>query len=395
MASSATGGERRPEAEGALVANLSLVYVSSDLSNAKNALGTGAGISVSKVTIVDVSKPATSSATIPPGLSGVAYFLPGISAFVRDQTTFFSDVSLLNNSVASTATDVRMYYTAAATGQTTVATLSPIPSTNSVTLANILSTVYEEPSSIGSLQIRSPAWQNLVVQAKLLGLSQEGSVAGEVPVFRSDRSIGAEQALYLTGLKPGSNIYLQETSGIGARVTIEYLDASGNVLQISPETSVEGWRVVELAGSAPASTATAVVRNAGSGSIAAYARVFDETSEDHWSVVDWSRVHAYELGETLRIPFATNEPSRGGRRRAVTHGAGSGAATDLSMFNPGANDVVATVEVSDANGVVRHREDVVIGPRQTKTMAAAGAQVLVTPARRAGLHAARRARAHR
>ncbi|MGZ8867849.1 MAG: fibronectin type III domain-containing protein, partial [Thermoanaerobaculia bacterium] len=180
---------RPPEAEGALVATLSLVYVDGSEFGFVRAKGDSpSGISVTKVTVVDVSRPATSASTIPPP-GGVAFFVPGVTNFLRNQTSFFSDVSLLNNGRGSPVSDLRIYFTPASTQLTRVATLSPVPATTSVTLANILTTVYESAGGAGSLQIRSANWQNVVVQAKLIGLSERGSVSGEVPVFRSDRSV--------------------------------------------------------------------------------------------------------------------------------------------------------------------------------------------------------------
>lgn len=381
---------RPPGAEGALVANLTLVYVGIETNNAR-ALGTGSGatVNVTKVTIVDVSRPATSSATIPPGLGDVAFFVPGISSFLRGQTSFVSDVSLLNNSSGSPATDVRLYFTPSGTQQTTVATLAPIPATNSVTLTNILDTVYQTPSGLGSLQIRSSQAQNIVVQAQLLGLSESGSVAGEVPVFRSDRSVAAGERTYLTGVKQGSTLYIQETQGLTTSVTIDYIDAEGRAVGARGTASVAPWSVLELPAAVPAGAVTAILTNDGSGGISAYARVFDDATGDHWSVVDWSRVHAYKLGEVLRLPFAgvasAPPPTGGGRRRAVSHGASASSSSNLSLFNPAAAEIAATIEVLDANGSVRERQEVVIGPSQTRSVEISGVHAVVTPLERAEL----------
>jgi hypothetical protein len=378
---------RRPQgAEGALVANLSLIYVDGGGgAGASRITGATPGVSVALVTVVDVSRPSTSSSTIPPGTT-ISWFVPGVSNFVRGETSFFSDVALLNNSLGRPASDVRLYFTPAASQLTTVATLSPIPATNSVTLANILSTVYQSPAASGSLQIRSTDWQNIVVQAKLLGLSERGSVAGEVPVFRSDRSIASTGRLYLAGLRPGSAIYVQETSGIAANVSIEFLDADGRRIGEARTAAAPAWGVVEVTG-IPAGAVTALVTNNGIGSVAAYARVFDDGSGDHWSVVDWSRVHAYELGEVLRVPFlnrAAPPPGGGGRRRAVAHGASAGS-TELTLFNPTEDTIAADVEVFDAGGAVARREQLLVGPSRTVTRSVAGAHARITPLNRGKL----------
>src|SRR6185503_8127691 len=79
----------------------------------------------------------------------------------------------------------------------------------------------------GTLQIRSSDWQSIAAAAKLSSTKSSGSLLGDVPIFRSDRSAGPNQATYLTGLRAGADLYLQETSGSAATARIDFLDASG------------------------------------------------------------------------------------------------------------------------------------------------------------------------
>ena len=394
---------RPPGAEGALSANLSLVYVDGSFAGASTPriwpTGGGAGsVSVAKVTVVDVSKPALSAGTIPAfGAGEVAYFLSGIASFSRGGTSFVSDLSLLNSSGARAINDLRLYYTAAGSPDTTVATLTTIPSTQSVTLANVVTNVYGSASQAGSVQLRTSDWQNLVIQAKLLALTGAGTFAGDVPVFRSDRGVPAGLALYLAGVRKSatahSDLYLQEVGGGSATARVEFLDANGAAVGTARTESMTPYGMIEILDAVPAGAATVIVTNGAgsSGRLAGYARVFDDTSGDTWSVVDWSRVQRFPLGDAVRVPFVNgptaSTPVPGGRRRAVGHAVDSRSTTDLTLFNPASADVRVTVEVFDNTGIASDRE-VVVGAGHTMTLSDVGAvsrsataQAVVSPIR--------------
>ena len=376
---------RPPGVEGALSANLSLVYVDGSSAgalspNISQQTPTG-GVSVAKVTVVDVSKPALSASTIPPFLGGeVAYFLPGVTSFLRGSTPYVSDLSLLNNSGGRSINDLRIYYTPMGTQQTSVATMTSIPSTQSVTLANVVTNVYGAATQVGSMQLRSSEWQNLVVQAKLLGLTSSGTFTGDVPVFRSDRGATSGQITYLAGVRKSatthSDIYVQEVGGASASARVEFLDANGAAVgQVRTET-LAPYGMLELLDAVPAAATTAIITNlaGASGRLTAYARVFDDSTGDSWSIVDWSRFQRFTLGEAVRVPFVDGAQAAppGGKRRAVPHAVAPRSSTELTLFNPSNADVRATVQVYDSSGSASDRE-VVVGARRTMTLQDVGA----------------------
>jgi hypothetical protein len=202
--------------------------------------------------------------------------------------------------------------------------------------------------------------------------------------------------LYLTGLRksPGahSDLYIQEVGGGAANARIEFLDANGAAVGQVRNESVTPYGMFEIADAAPATAVTAIITNlaGSSGRIAAYARVFDDTTGDSWSVVDWSRHQRFPLGDAVRIPFvdgSVTAPAPGGKRRAVPHAVTPRSTTDVTLFNPAATEVRATVTLYDESGSASQREVTVAG-RRTVTLTdvggaarSTGAYAVVTPIR--------------
>ena len=385
---------RPPDAEGALTANLSLVYVdgSSGASARGPVLHNGTtGVSVALVSIVDTPKPPVTPSSVPGVASGeVAWFAPGLSSFSRSFGRFFSDVALLNSGTSRSISDLRLYFTPVG-GSSSVASLSTIAPAQAVRLANVVSNVYGADSAVGSLQFRTGAWQNIAPTAMLIAANERGTHTGEVPVFRSDRSIVSGQQSYLTGLRKGndlsSNIFLQETGGAPANTTVVLLDAHGQTL-LTHNVGLGPFAMVELIDFASPQSVTAVVRNddGSSGRVAAYARVADGVSGDTWSIVDWSQIQGFATTEAVRIPFVDGTPRRpAGRRRAVPHGDAPRHRTDLTIFNAGSSEQRARIVVHESSGRAFERE-VVVPARNTLVVddAGAGAQssvanIVVTP----------------
>src|SRR5467141_2421728 len=74
--------------------------------------GPSTGISVSKVTVVDVTKPAVTTNSIPGMLPGeVALFAPGMATFQRALDLYSSEISIANSSAARSLRDLRLYFT--------------------------------------------------------------------------------------------------------------------------------------------------------------------------------------------------------------------------------------------------------------------------------------------
>jgi Leucine-rich repeat (LRR) protein len=387
---------RRPanEQDGALTANLMLVYV--DGSVAPNLLRGGGllltllatpGVNVTLVTVVDQPKlPVTPS--LPPQLSAgdIALFVPGVVSALKSFGRVVSDVSILNIGTARSVNDLRVFFTPTGSAQSSAATLNGVDASKAVTLANVPN-IYGTESGTGSLQIRSAAAQSLSVLGKLVTISAAGTLLGDVPVFRSDRAVAAGQAVVLTGVRKSSSLqtdlYLQETAGQPFTARVDFLDATGAAAQPSRSIDVGAFGSSELVDSVVQSTITVVVTNTGgSGRLTAYGRITDNTSGETWSIVDWSRFNRFRTTDSVRIPYA--EAASGGttgRRRAASHATGA-AATELTLFNPGTEDVRVAVDVIDREGRASSR-DVTIGARQTSVLALAApaAQAVVTPGR--------------
>jgi Leucine-rich repeat (LRR) protein len=376
---------KRPTVEGALTANLSLVYVSGNASAATIAvLGTTGTVSISKVTIVDVTQPSLVSGKIPPLAPGeVPFFIPGLTGSATQHT----DLSIINATGAQTIGDLRLYFTG--TTQTRIAALQPLGFAQSVNLVNLLGSVYGTEGG-GTIQLRTADTASIAAGAKVTSVTGAGTFTGTIPVFRGDRSALAGEKIFLTGLTQGGDLFVQETGGTAGIVGIEFLDAAGGTIGSRGET-VGAYALVELFNAIPANAVTAIVTNGGPSLLTAYARLHDAHG-DSWSVVDWSRFYGYARGDTMRVPFADG---RGGttRRRATRHDApGSEAVaprhtTDLALFNPTTAEARATLRVIDTTGRVSDRS-VTVPARATVTVndvaALAGstiANVLVEPGR--------------
>ncbi|HEX6177635.1 MAG TPA: hypothetical protein VF057_04710, partial [Thermoanaerobaculia bacterium] len=378
---------RPPEAAGALSANLKLLYVDGAVGKwSAGALAgelTGSnpsGVSVALVTIVDTPRPPVASSSVP-GLAGteIAWFAPGIASLARTYGQVVSDLSILNNATSRSIDDVRLFFTPSS-GTSSVATMGAITPSQAVTLANVVTNVYGVNSGIGSLQLRSLSSQNLAPAARLIVSNDAGSYAGDVPLFRSDRAVTPGQETYITGLRKSSSVrsdlFVQETGGAPAVANVTLLAASGATLA-THQISLVPFGMVELPDFASDTTATAVIANdsSSSGRIAAYARVTDEVSGDNWSLVDWPRMSRFSMSEAVRIAHvdgAAAPPTGRGRRRAVAHGVAARSRTEVTIFNPAAEEGRVRITVAEANGRTFSR-DFTIGPRTTAVIGDAGA----------------------
>ena len=375
---------RRPQSEGALTATLSLVYVDGSVLTAFDTTP-GGGINISKVTIVDLTKPPVTAAPFGVAPQGeIALFVPGVASGLRG---FGSDLSILNGSSSHAVSDLRLFFSLTG-GASSVATLQPLASNQTVTLTNVVANVYSAASGSGTLQVRSAAGESLSVLAKMSGLRAGGTFSGETPVFRGDRSVAANEKIYLAGLRQTCDLIVQEVSGTATTVRIELLDVNGAAAKAAQTSSLAALGLLELRDATPANAVTAVITNVSGGRIVAYARVTDSASGDVWSIVDWSRQNRYALTDPMRVPFAQRAVASGGgggRRRAVHTNAVTAVQTDLTLFNPAATESKAVIEVISANGRVASRE-IELAPLQTTTVAnavtttdAATAHILITP----------------
>lgn len=342
---------KRPAgAEGALIANLSLIYVSgtSDARSISALATTAPGVQITKVTIVDITQPNVSTGSIPALLTGeIPFFIPGLT----NAGTTRSDLSIVNATGAASIDDLKLYFTGGST--TSIASLQPLPFARAIDLVNILGNVYGAQGS-GALQLRSASSANLNAGAKVTMVTDDGTYSGAVPVFRG-RGPTFTAPVYLTGLKAGGDLFVQETEGSGATIAISFLDANGNPVS-SRNESVGGYRILELKNAIPANAATAKIERTG-GTISAYARLYDANG-DSWSVVDWGQFYDYVRTSTVRVPFADGRIGSP-RRRVVRHGVATEATTrrktNLTIFNPSDSEARVRMQIIDSTGRATER----------------------------------------
>ena len=370
---------RRPDVEGALAANLSLVYVDGSAIGAfdlRKLGSTTSGVSVSKVSVVDVSKPPVGPGTIPPLGSGE---VPLIIAGIVHRGSVRADVAVLNSAIGNAINDLKLYFTSGTA--TTVATLLPLGATQTASFTNIVGNIYNATNTVGTLHVRSADWEKIGADAKVTTILPAGTMSGGVPVFRGDRAVATGQRTYLPGLTRPGDLIVQETNGVATTVRIQFYDANGNAGP-SVDQAVAARGLLELRNTVPAGAVTAVVTNLGaSSSILAYARAND-ASGDSWSVVDWSRFYDYARDEAVRVPFADGRPAGGGKRRAVTHAVAATAPrprTDVMLFNPTSSDARARLQTIDTAGNITERE-ITIPRLATTTVTGAGSNASTTTA---------------
>lgn len=375
---------RRPAgvADGSLTGTLSLIYVG-DIPNGSGTVHLDdttppSTISITKVTVVDVTKPDVGPANAPQLAAGeVAYFIAGLTSKNSGGSALASDLHIGNSFGAKPVSDVRLYFTSAT--QNTVATLNAIGANQAVTLANVVSNVYGSSDAVGSLQVRSRDWQSLTLNATLLRLvTGAGTSAGDMPVFRSDRALRLSEKMYLTGISQSNSVhatlYVEDTAGVAGAIHLDFLDANGNAVS-KRDVAVPQFSTVEIT-DIPAAAITIAATNtstASAGAVNAYVRMSDDASGDTWSVVDWDRYYAYPRTQPIRLALVAAAGSGGGKRRAVKHSTSIGSnataataartVTSISMFNSSNVEARATLK---AGGVSR---DVTIPVRQTLTIA--------------------------
>jgi hypothetical protein len=301
---------KRPDADqlaGAAAGGLRMLTVSG--TSAKNAFD-GPPSAAAAVSVVDTVKPPTSEGSIPPLGSGeVAIFVPGVGHAVGSVGLFISDISILNSFASRSVNDIRLFYRELSGATTKNASLDPLAVSGSVGLADVVSTVFEGTSEVGTLQIRTTAIDSLAVSANIFNASKAAGTYGTaIPVFRSDRATGTGGAVFLTGLQSGetshTNIYVQETRGFEVTFTVEIFDETGETIG-SLGGSVQPFGMTRLLTSVPAGgVAARIAPTGGSGAIVAYATPVDRRSGDTWAVSDWASQFSYEKDEPVLIPVA-------------------------------------------------------------------------------------------
>lgn len=306
---------KRPDAAdpvGSITGTLTLRYLLSASGKSADSEYIGhdsPGTSTVSTTILSTVRPVVGSAAIPPIAPGeVALFVPGMGRITGSVGLFLSDLSLTNLLKAGTLSNIRMYYTPNGGGVSQVARLNGLTPSFNLNFGDLIRSVFNGDQQVGTIQIRANDPNNLGVNGTVFNSSNaKGTYGTAVPVFRSDRSSGVGQRLALTGLRRDAtghtNIYVQETSGQAASVSIEYYDAGGFALA-TQSVSVSPFGLVQLVNPLPEGARSAMVRPAGSGRIAAYATPVDRASGDTWTVADWASQYGYPPDAVTVIPVA-------------------------------------------------------------------------------------------
>jgi Leucine-rich repeat (LRR) protein len=299
---------------GSAISSLSLVYPTGKAQSGRSTNDGGSSTGISLVTVVDTVKPPTNSTSFPALQPGeVPLFLPGVGHVVGGVGLFLSDLSVINAFGTGALGDVRIYYTPAVgyPNVNSVTSASAISPGQSFALADVVKNVFGA-EQVGTIQVRSLGWSNLVLNSNIFNVtSPRGTFGSSIPSFRGDRSIEAGSSLFINGLKKDAttrtNVFIQETSGIGANADLVFYDVAGAALP-APASSAEvpPFQLARLLDAVPAGAVSVKITNrAGSGGrITAYATPVDQTSGDFWSLADWSRVYASLQYETKVIPVA-------------------------------------------------------------------------------------------
>ena len=350
---------QRPDAgalSGTAAGTLSLVYATggaagrSFVSNARRGIFDSPGVSASLVSVVDTVKPATSSNEVPPlGVGQVALLIPGVGHVRGGVGLFISDVTITNVFGVSALSDLSMYFSPSmdAPPASKSAPIAPVAPGQGVKLADVVTTVFGGDQVTGTLQIRTRDFDKLYTAANIFNVSNPlGTYGSVIPVFRSDRALAPGQSLVLTGMRKSAstrtNIFVQETAGGNATVTVRFYAASGAELS-SLTDAVSAFRMVRLLDRVPAGTVMARVTNdpSSAGRIVAYATPVDQESGDFWSVADWSQLLGASRSEAVVIPVA-----------GVVRGANDTFfRTDVSISNIGTTDATGTFEYIQRDGV--------------------------------------------
>jgi Leucine-rich repeat (LRR) protein len=355
----------RPDASalsGAMTGSLRLITIVGNKTAREWPLDSGSS-SGGLATVVDTVKPPTSVSGIPPlGAGEVALFAPGVGHVLGSVGTFLSDLSINNALGGSAISDVKLYFTGTfGKTPTTVASLIPVGVNQTLALADVANSVFGTTADLGTLQVRSADISNLAINANIFNISNPlGFYGTTIPIFRSDRALSAgSDAIYLTGLRQAvgknhTSIFLQETSGVDANVTVQFYDSTGTAIG-SQAASVPAFGLLTILGtSVPAGAVLATIANSSAGSVVAYATPVDELSGDNWAVSDSARQYAFSPNEQVIIPVA-----------GAVHGANSTYfRTDLALTNSGCSRETGTIQYWDSTGNETD-ESVSLDPLQT------------------------------
>jgi len=345
---------------GAAVATLKLLYIDLAPPSRLQAAQGGTAKKTISVPVVDFVKERATLAPPPPLSPGeVAFFVPGL--FQRRGSSGDLLVSVIGASIA----DLRLYF--AAPGLPSVlGSLDQLAPNAGLALLSVVQSVFASTAPTGTVQARSASLSRVSLAGVQTNMgSPAGSFITALPTFRSDRSAGPGDTVYLAGVEKttthSTTVFIQEVTGLPATSKIEFLDASGNVVSSRQSDSIGAFSLLSLPDVAPASAASARVTNISTNAarIVAYALVIDATTQDAWTIVDSQSVAAASTEQVVGIVPST-----------VAAGTTTNA---LYVLNPDATPVDITIDYRFnpvrrrpvGSGAPASAATVTIGPRQT------------------------------
>ncbi len=323
---------------GSVIGALRFVYF---LSTAGARVPFGTGVSTAApVAVVDTSKPIVASSSLSPlAPNELALFIPGVGNVIGSGgKLFISDISLVNTGSGFALPDVQLFYTPTS-GGTSKATLGSVGSNQSLALANIVSTVFNQSQQVGTLQVRAGTnLPNIALAANVFNANNpQGTFGTAIPVFRSDRAISSSQQLLVNGLRRDAtshtNFYVQEMSGVAGTMEIRFFDANGTQVGGSQSFPIGAFALLQLPSIVPEGAVRATVLNTSGARLSAYATPVDDLSGDTWALADWGQQFGVSTGATQVIPVAGAAP---GANNTYFR-------TDVSLTNSSAASVSGTL----------------------------------------------------
>ncbi|MEO8217305.1 MAG: PKD domain-containing protein [Acidobacteriota bacterium] len=307
----------------------------------------GSGASASTVAIVHTVTPGSAPGTIPPLAPGeLAIFIPGIAHVVGTVGLFISDLTLTNLLEAGTLSNIRIWFRPNGSSSSSVTPALNLLANQPLTFSDAAQTLFNNTTAVGSAQIRGANLDSLSATASVFNASNpSGTFGTDVPSLRSDRSSGAGQTIYITGLRSNatmhSNLYLQEAAGGATSVRTQFFDLLGAPLG-TRDDALSAFALVQLGSVVPVGAVSAALTpSAGStGRLLAYATPVDRASGDTWAVTDWSKRFGYDTSQPVLVPVA-----------AAVHGANNTYfRTDLAVMNVGTNSGSGTLRFRSRTG---------------------------------------------
>jgi hypothetical protein len=302
---------------GAATGNLSLVFLNGSApgkSGEGSAIEPNAspGTASAAVAVVHTVGVGTSPGSIPAlAADEVALYVPGI-AHAQGTGLFISDLTLTNLLQSGTLSNFKMYFRPAVSTSTTVSANFNLTANQPLRFGDIAQTVFNVTAGVGTVHLRGKDIGSVSAAASVFNTSNPGGTFGtSIPAFRSDRAVGSNEKIFLTGLKSDAtnhtNLLLQETSGNPVTVGMTFFNEQGAPVGTRTEP-LPGFGMVQIGAVAPiGSVSVEIGPSADSiGKIVAFASPVDRASGDSWAVVDWAKQYGYDPASQVLIPVVAS-----------------------------------------------------------------------------------------